>query len=314
MMVSVGQFGCRASRLRRVGCTLLLLVCLISPVAGTSARQDAPAASQIRGKKLILKDGTVHVARSYQVIEPSPEQKARGAEDRVRYYSLERGAWEEIPASLVDWAATKKAETEQTRLTEELTGKARSVKKAQIAEDVDVDSSIQIAEGIFMPDGIGFWVFDGKQLLPLKQNMAEVKLDKGRLLTQILVPVPVVPTRHKVYLPGASAALKISTPKPEFYMRTEDGREPELELVRVQVKDDKRLVELISTIFTGDKESKRDTITAEKWVIAKGLFRITLSLPLEPGEYVLAEIVPDQGMNLYLWDFSVSGPLGKKSK
>jgi hypothetical protein len=51
------------------------------------------AASLLPGDtfKLFLKDGDFHLVREYQV---------QG--DRVRYYSTERGDWEEIPLSLVD--------------------------------------------------------------------------------------------------------------------------------------------------------------------------------------------------------------------
>ena len=49
-----------------------------------------------------MKDGTFQIAREY---------KRDG--DRVRYYSLERSDWEELPAALVDWDATQKAEAEQ---------------------------------------------------------------------------------------------------------------------------------------------------------------------------------------------------------
>jgi hypothetical protein len=51
-------------------------------------------------------------------------------------------------------------------------------------------------------------------------------------------------------------------------------------------------------------EQKRDTISIQRWEIARTVYRFTLSAPLPPGEYALAEILPD-GMNLYVWDFAV---------
>src|ERR1700734_1424205 len=46
--------------------------------------------------KLYLKDGSYQLVREYQV-----------ADDRVRFYSLDRDDWEEVPASLVDLDKTK---------------------------------------------------------------------------------------------------------------------------------------------------------------------------------------------------------------
>src|SRR3981189_2138071 len=48
-----------------------------------------------KGKKLVLADGTFHLVREYSV---------QG--DRVRYWSVERSDWEEIPTALVNWDAT----------------------------------------------------------------------------------------------------------------------------------------------------------------------------------------------------------------
>jgi len=48
------------------------------------------------GKRLILKDGTWQGITQYEV---------RG--DRARYFSSQRGEWEEVPTQLVDWKATE---------------------------------------------------------------------------------------------------------------------------------------------------------------------------------------------------------------
>ena len=65
------------------------------PASGTDSQAGVPAL--LRGKKLVLKDGTFQLVRDYQ----------RNGE-RVRYLSAERGDWEEIPAEMVDWDATAK--------------------------------------------------------------------------------------------------------------------------------------------------------------------------------------------------------------
>ena len=50
-------------------------------------------------QKLCMKDGSYQMVSSYEV---------QG--DRVRYFSIERSEWEEIPSSLVDFDATRRAD------------------------------------------------------------------------------------------------------------------------------------------------------------------------------------------------------------
>lgn len=249
-----------------------------------------------RGKKLVLKDGTFHIVRSYE---------KQG--DRVRYYSVERSAWEEIPTDLVDWPATAKVEAENAKKNEELAEKVRQRQAMDIAEDVDVGSSIEISPGLFLPDGEGIWAVQDKLILPLTQTLTETKLNKGSVMKQILVPVPIIPTKHRIEMAGKRAVLRLSTPSPEFYFRTADGREPEMELVRAEVKGETRQVGVIATNTIGDSDEQRKYIPMQKWKVAHGVYRFTVSQALEVGEYAISEILAD-GMNMYVWDFGIDPP------
>jgi len=267
-----------------------------TPNKTTEDKRDLSQAVPValpKGKKLFLKDGSFHLVREY-------ERK----EDRVRYYSIERSSWEEIPAEIVDWDATGKAEAEEAQRNKQIVEKIRAAQAAERAVDVEVDASVEVAPGVFLPGGEGAFVVEGRTVTPLSQVGAEAKLDKRRLLTQIIVPVPVVPTRHKIQIPGKHAGLRLATAQPEFYMRTADAREPEMELIRAEVKGDVRLLEVLSTQITGQHAEKRKAISLQRWHVAKGLYRLTISESLKPGEYALAEILPG-GMNLCVWDFGV---------
>jgi hypothetical protein len=248
-----------------------------------------------RGKKLFLTDGSFHIVRSYE---------RRG--ERVRYYSVERSAWEEIPATMVDWEATRKDEAAAAELDSKIEEKKKEFKMERIAAEVDADASLEVAPGIFLPDPPGLFVLEGKNIRSLELVGADVRRDKGRTLTQIFVPLP-MDSRHIVTLPGAHAAFRIFTAQPEFFIRTTDGHEPEMELIQAKVKGSSREIERINTssIVPDMKSEERKTVSIERWRLAKGVFRLTLSQSLTPGEYVLAEIRPDKGMDLAVWEFGV---------
>jgi hypothetical protein len=254
-----------------------------------------------KGKKLVLKDGSFQIVRSYE---------RQG--DRVRYYSVERSAWEEIPYDMVDWEATKRAEADEERRNREEIERIRAAQAVERASEIDVDASIEVVPGVFLPSGEGLWAVEGRSLSQLKQAAADVKLDKGRVFEQVISPIPVIPSRHRVQIPGKRATLRLTTNQPEFYMRTADAREPVLEAVRAEVKGDKRQIEQISTNIAGQQSAKKNTISLQSWKVARGVYRFTLSQSLEPGEYVLEEILPqDEGVNpglgisLLVWDFGV---------
>ena len=274
-----------------------------------AAKRAAPA-SLPRGQKLVLTDGSFQLVRSY-------EKKG----DRVRYFSVERAAWEEIPAEIVDWDATKKAEAADEKTTADLLQKVRIQEAAAKAETpVDVDASLPVAPGVFLPDGEGMFALEGKSVKRLGQAGSAVKTDKKTVLKQVLSPIPIVPSKRNVEIPGVKAAVRLATSLPEFYLREpapdadrdssvlRTGRQgesgPEVALVRAKVKGNKRLLESIRSQFGQQLSQERDEIAIQRWEVAPDIYRFTLSAPLPPGEYALAEILED-GLNLFVWDFGV---------
>jgi hypothetical protein len=292
--------------------------------AASAKKADEPAAVPAaptgvpRGKKLVLKDGSFQLVRNYE---------KNG--ERVRYFSVERGAWEEIPASLVDWDATKKAESSDEKTSEALLTKVHIQESAANAQTpVDIDASLTVAPGVFLPDGEGLFAFEGKTVKRIEQAGSQVRTDKKTVLKQVLSPIPIVPSKHTIELPGVKASTRLTSSQPEFYLRevtTDPDRDsallrtrrqgesgPDLALVHATVKGNKRILESIRSMFGQEISQDRKEISIQRWEVAPDIYRFTLSEPLPPGEYALAEILSD-GMNMYVWDFGVDAAPGTKT-
>ena len=256
-----------------------------------------------QGTRLCLKDGNYLLVREYKLNN-----------GRVRYWSVERGAWEEIPADLVDWDATRRAEAEEVERKKHINEKLEEIKEQQRAASLTVDTSIEVAPGVYLPDEPGFYVVANGAVASLSQDLADSHLSKKRLFVQVITPIPVVPSKHNVEMKGARAKLRIHDPQPEFYFRTADQREPAVALIRARVRGSSRLITEISTNIVGDSHTKEDQVPLERWVVARATFRYTLGRKLQPGEYAFIESVPEQGIDLYLWDFGVDPPAAARPK
>jgi hypothetical protein len=303
---------CRLLRRSNVLAAGWILTCVtgIGPMANAQQTQGPPdsnlqqaAATNLpRGKKLVMKDGNALVVRSYEV-----------KRDKVRYYSVERSEWEEVPAAMIDWDATKKVQDAEEAQQEQLVKKIKKEEMDAKAMAIDADASLEVAPHVFLPPGEGIFLLDGKSIFPLSQSEASNKLSKGRVVEQVLSPIPIVPSRHTVSLNGARASFRITNATPEFYLRTTDPVEPEVELIAVRVKGKNRQIENIDTLFY-QKQEKRRAIPMQEWPVASGVYRFTLGEPLKPGEYAIAESTVKEGMSLMVWDFGVNSPDSPRSK
>ena len=273
------------------------------PAPAPAAPSESVPVPMPQGTRLILHDGNFLLVREYKIMG-----------DRVRYWSVEREAWEEIPAQLVDWDATHKGEAEDAARKKQIDQKLKEIAEHERAASLTVDTSVEVAPGVFLPDDPGFYVVANGAVQSVSRDLAESHLGKARLLAQIFTPIPIVPTKHSVELKGAHAKFRIHNPHPEFYVRTADGHEPQIALVRTRVHGGSRLVTVINTYITGESSDKDTQIRLERWVAASGLYRYTMGQELTPGEYAFLENVPDQGLDLYLWDFGVDPPAGDSKK
>jgi hypothetical protein len=280
--------------------------------------QGSSSADIPRGKKLILKDGTFQMVREYQ----------RNG-DRVRYFSVERGDWEELPAAMVDWDATAKDEAASQKASNTLAEKIHNQEEAKRMDNVaDIDASLQVGQGAFLPQAEGLYVVEGKSVRYIQQAVAGTKADKLRTVEQVLSPVPIVPGKQRVFLAGEHATLRLKIATPEFYLREpppdpdrvspvetssrpgESG--PDVVLIRAKQMRNGRQLESIKTLFGEKIGADVNEVAIQRWEVAPHVYRFTLGETLTPGEYVLAEILPD-GLNYFVWDFGVDASGGSDS-
>lgn len=266
--------------------------------AGQQAEQQSDS-SEIavplpKGKKLILTDGTFQIVREYH---------REG--DRVRYYSVERSAWEEIPAALVDWTATQKEEADQNAQQAELAKQIAESEKKERFADLNVDTSFEVRPGVFLPDAVGFYVVDGNKVANMQQEKAELHTEKGRAVAKIVTGMPLISGKQDMEIPGKQAKLRIHTGDLEFYFRTADQREPHLTLLQATVKEEKRALEVITTNIAGQQKFKDRQVSLLQWDAARGLYRFTVDQALDSGEYAIIETTAVEGQSMYVWTFGV---------
>jgi hypothetical protein len=284
----------RPSEKRILAATVALLFAglLVWP-RGPLRAQAGPAAI-----RLYLKDGSYQLVKSYEV---------QG--DRVRYYSLERSEWEEVPVSMVDFDATKKGEAAQKELQKKQLEAARALDERHY-NNIE-PTGFEIAPGFRLPTSEGVYAFDGERVVPMVQSSGEVVKDKKRFALSLALPAPLLKNRDLVVLDGAHAAVRFHATRPAFYVQFADMKPDSIMLMPVTEKKDLRIIEKVqSGIGVGKSGEEREQIPLERREIKPGLILLHPLEPLAPGEYALGELL-SQKLNLEVWDFGIDGPQGK---
>jgi len=299
----------------RTGLLAVVTAALIFFCLAQLSMAQGPAPAQPQARRLILKDGSYQSVTKYEI---------HG--DRVRYFSAERGEWEEVPNSLIDWDATNKFE--QGRLQGKLAPEAVELDKELEAErKAEQARSPQVAPGLRLPDEGGIFLLDTYQNQPqlseLQQSGSELdKNTKANILRAAINPLAGV--KQTIELPGAHAKIQSHTAVPSLYINIDadqgasatvpaaTGEPPPLppaerfKIIRVDVKGGKRTAGAIKIAVTGRMKADERFVAATVTTMTGGWVKLAPTDPLVSGEYAVAEMLGKDGMNLYVWDFGVN--------
>ncbi|MGO4884519.1 MAG: hypothetical protein ACLP59_27420 [Bryobacteraceae bacterium] len=239
--------------------------------------------------KLYLKDGGFHLVREYKV-----------ESDRVRFYSVERSQWEEVPLDLVD---LKRTESEMQERKAELAADDKAVAEEQQARRAIRNEIARI------PKDPGVYYMEDNAVKPIKVAESKMHTRKGRTVLQVLSPIPAVSGKATLELDGLHSQNILDNPEQEFYIQLSD--EERFGIVKLTPDKGIRVVETIS-IQPVTKIMIEEPIEVQsftKQMTQDGLYKIWPMKPMEPGEYAVVEYTPGK-TNMQVWDFAIK-PAGK---
>jgi hypothetical protein len=283
--------------------------------------------AQAPNQRLVLKDGTYQVVTKYQKVS-----------DRVRYFSAERGQWEELPENLVDWAATEAWAKDHKPGAEPVSPAVPEAAAIDKEEQHARARTPDVSPGLRLPDQDGVWALDTfhdqPELVALPQNSASVDRQTGHnVLRSTLNPLGGI--QQNIQIPGAESKVKLHINDPAFYVSivgvddneadstavtvdTRGGSAKEknpfnssnsqyaIVRVRSNFKKDYRVVSGIKIGVAGKVTQTEDVIPTTAQVLPGNRWiRLTTKEPLTIGDYALMELLSPGEVNLSVWDFRI---------
>jgi hypothetical protein len=309
---------------------ILLVLLLLSFALGPPGLAQAP------NQRLILKDGSYQVVTKYQQVG-----------DRVRYFSAERGQWEELPSILVDFAATEKWAKDHAPGAGPVSPAVPEAAAIDQEEQHARARTPDVSPGLRLPDQDGIWALDTfhdqPELVALTQNSGNVNRDNAHnVLRAALNPLGGI--QQSVQIPGAESKVKLHVNDPALYVSIAGSDDNEADasallvdthgagsvrdkgalssvssqyaIVRVHsnYKKDYRAVSGVKIGVTGKVTQTEDVIPMMAQVLPGNRWvRLTPQEPLTIGDYALMELLAPGEVNLSVWDFRID-PRGPDNK
>jgi hypothetical protein len=259
-------------------------------------------------KRLILKDGSYQLASQWEV---------KG--NRVRYLSTERNEWEEVPNSLVDWAATEKFEKD--RANRPPSPEALEVDRELAAERAEEEAKTpQVAPGLRLPEDGSVMLLDTfqnqPQLVELEQSGGQLDRNRKQNILRAAVnpaasakqPIELEGLHAKVQAHASLPSLYINVAPPESASLSQGPQQPSdrFRIVRMKSKNGKRIVGEIKITFIGKVSQDETVVPTTSEELTGGWVKVTPTTALHSGEYAAVELLGSNGINTFVWDFGVN--------
>jgi hypothetical protein len=234
--------------------------------------------------KLYLKDGSYQIVREYKV-----------ESDRVRFYSVERSQWEEIPLDLID---LKRTEAELAERKAALDEEAKAISAEEKAERAMRDEIAKI------PRDPGVYYIENDKVKVIKAAESKVHTNKGRSVLKAVSPIPVVSGKATLEIDGTHSANVLTNPEQEFYIQLSE--QERFGIVRLTPDRGVRVVEKMTIVpVTKEVMEEPDEVQIfRKQLTQDGLYKIWPMKPLPPGEYAVFQNTPGK-TNMQVWDFAI---------
>jgi hypothetical protein len=234
--------------------------------------------------KLYTTDGDYQIVREYQVDG-----------DRVRFYSVDRSEWEEVPASMVD---LKRTAAEAAAKQQEVDRQTKEFDDEAAATRAEREELAKI------PQDNGVYRIEDGKLRTFKLADITVRTAKGRSALQVLSPIPLITGKATVELAGERSDNVVKDARPEFFFQL--SQQQSFGLIKLTPQKGVRIAEHVEILpVTKEYVETRDLVqTFTKQLPGENFYKIWPQDPMSAGEYALIEY-QDGKVEMRVWDFRI---------
>ena len=239
---------------------------------------------QAQRAALFLTDGTQLNVREFEV----------GGE-RVRYFSLDRNQWEEVPLEIVDLQRTD----EHNRLVQAAAAVREEENRRERVAERRARTELH---SVPLEDGV--YYLKGKDPVPVEQSFWELDKSAKRIFFNMISPMPVIPGKRTLSIEGLTAKTITTGPKPIFYLRLDSFSRFGIARIVAEKGKNRRVVQEIMTVAAASEQFEvQDEVEVFRQQLAPLVYKVWPVEAMPAGEYAILDFKPGE-TDLRVWDFS----------